>query len=168
MCFTAFALQLPWWSTISWQPSVSPYTHKKHFVCYGSGLLSGPYDFTYLLILQLSCVLHMVPFWTERTRLRVMMVEDREWLVTHLAHGAMGWRGGDGWWVGLTCLVTMEMTTVAIVMTIILMVVSHTDDDYVTNHLPTMYYQNPESYPLHVNCLIMLLPWPHVNHIQSM
>ncbi|XP_048581848.1 solute carrier family 12 member 9 isoform X2 [Nematostella vectensis] len=38
------------------------------------GMLLGPYDFTYLLILQLSCVLHMVPFWEKKTTLRVMTV----------------------------------------------------------------------------------------------
>ncbi|RMX53501.1 hypothetical protein pdam_00017334 [Pocillopora damicornis] len=38
----------------------------------------GPYDFTFLLTLQLSCVLHMVPFWENRSKLRVMQIVETE------------------------------------------------------------------------------------------
>ncbi|XP_020893952.1 solute carrier family 12 member 9 [Exaiptasia diaphana] len=34
----------------------------------------GPYDLTFLLILQLSCILHMVPYWESRTSIRVFSV----------------------------------------------------------------------------------------------
>ncbi|KAL9981220.1 hypothetical protein ACROYT_G009894 [Oculina patagonica] len=44
----------------------------------GEGLVLGPYDFTFLLILQLSCVLHMVPFWETRSKLRVMQIVDTD------------------------------------------------------------------------------------------
>ena len=43
-----------------------------------SGLVLGPYDFTFLLILQLSCILHMVPFWESRTKLRVMQIVETD------------------------------------------------------------------------------------------
>ena len=43
-----------------------------------SGPLLGPYDFTFLLILQLSCILHMVPFWELRTKLRVMQIVESD------------------------------------------------------------------------------------------
>ncbi|KAM7443073.1 hypothetical protein ABFA07_008158 [Porites harrisoni] len=42
------------------------------------GLVLGPYDFTFLLILQLSCILHMVPFWESRTKLRVMQIVETD------------------------------------------------------------------------------------------
>lgn len=42
----------------------------------GEGLVLGPYDFTFLLTLQLSCVLHMVPFWENRSKLRVMQIVE--------------------------------------------------------------------------------------------
>ena len=41
-------------------------------------LILGPYDFTFLLILQLSCVLHMVPFWETRSKLRVMQIVETD------------------------------------------------------------------------------------------
>lgn len=44
----------------------------------GEGLVLGPYDFTFLLTLQLSCVLHMVPFWENRSKLRVMQIVETE------------------------------------------------------------------------------------------
>lgn len=44
----------------------------------GEGPLLGPYDFTFLLILQLSCILHMVPFWELRTKLRVMQIVESD------------------------------------------------------------------------------------------
>ncbi|XP_068681220.1 solute carrier family 12 member 9-like isoform X2 [Montipora foliosa] len=44
----------------------------------GEGLILGPYDFTFLLILQLSCILRMVPFWESRTRLRVMQIVETD------------------------------------------------------------------------------------------
>ncbi|KAJ7377254.1 hypothetical protein OS493_030065 [Desmophyllum pertusum] len=44
----------------------------------GEGLVLGPYDFTFLLILQLSCVLHMVPFWESRSKLRVMQIVETD------------------------------------------------------------------------------------------
>ena len=43
-----------------------------------TGLVLGPYDFTFLLILQLSCVLHMVPFWETRSKLRVMQIVESD------------------------------------------------------------------------------------------
>ncbi|XP_058945660.2 solute carrier family 12 member 9 isoform X1 [Pocillopora verrucosa] len=43
-----------------------------------AGLVLGPYDFTFLLTLQLSCVLHMVPFWENRSKLRVMQIVETE------------------------------------------------------------------------------------------
>lgn len=44
----------------------------------GEGLVLGPYDYTFLLILQLSCVLHMVPFWETRSKLRVMQIVETD------------------------------------------------------------------------------------------
>ena len=43
-----------------------------------TGLVLGPYDYTFLLILQLSCVLHMVPFWETRSKLRVMQIVETD------------------------------------------------------------------------------------------
>ena len=49
------------------------------FYCFSlSGLVLGPYDYTFLLILQLSCVLHMVPFWETRSKLRVMQIVETD------------------------------------------------------------------------------------------
>jgi len=49
----------------------------------GEGLVLGPYDSTFLLILQLSCILHMVPFWESRTKLRVMQIIETDGDDTH-------------------------------------------------------------------------------------
>ena len=51
-----------------------------------AGLVLGPYDFTFLLILQLSCVLHMVPFWESRSKLRVMQIVETDGM-----HFKMSW-----------------------------------------------------------------------------
>lgn len=49
----------------------------QQFYCFSlTGLVLGPYDYTFLLILQLSCVLHMVPFWETRSKLRVMQIVE--------------------------------------------------------------------------------------------
>ena len=49
----------------------------QQFYCFSlTGLILGPYDYTFLLILQLSCVLHMVPFWETRSKLRVMQIVE--------------------------------------------------------------------------------------------
>ena len=46
--------------------------------CSVTDLVLGPYDYTFLLILQLSCVLHMVPFWESRSKLRVMQIVETD------------------------------------------------------------------------------------------
>lgn len=46
--------------------------------CSLTDLVLGPYDYTFLLILQLSCVLHMVPFWESRSKLRVMQIVETD------------------------------------------------------------------------------------------
>ena len=53
-------------------------TQQLCYNCFLTGLVLGPYDYTFLLILQLSCVLHMVPFWETRTKLRVMQIVETD------------------------------------------------------------------------------------------